>query len=872
MSQLAERELISLPIRSAERADVERAPAERSLPRWLRRHEKLGAAFLLALSLCITHRDVIFRGHTFLAIDRASGTLPRTALLPQESGRIVEGYPGPLPSPGHDRRLDLGAVAWIIEPYQYYSRQTFRQGEIPLWNPHVGFGDTHVGAGDSGVFDPLNLLVYLAPRRWYPLAYDVEFLLRLFLMGHFTFLFARRLSLPFWPAMFAATAMQHLSYGFSYGTHIAVNVAATMPLLFYAFQLLLERTSARTVALAAVAVSLSLVADFAEMAFCILQFAALYYAFAGALRVAAADQRAREARRLVGGMTAAVALGFALASPMLAPFVENTLHSESIHQATGGGSAAAYAYQPAEWRDTLLPPRDGVGGPKPTSYYSAVLMLAFALPFAFHRLERARAVALFFLLTALFFWAKTLGLPGTAWLGELPIYRQIALWKYLPPLSEFGFAVAAAAMLSHLMSREGGNRLMTAAALVLTAVAAALLATSQSAGAAPARLNHLLLLAGIVGMCCAAVLLYETFRLRPWLLGVGMLAVLVIEVNALDEKSGLPLRWNPYTPPPFVEFLQKQKTPCRVCAGEDILMPDIACAYGIDDIRYVTALNSPRRAIYRTLFSPLPPTHSNLDSLFLLGWHPFHFNKFFNAANTEYVLTAGGLPPEMMNRGEDRPTWSNREPREGPLAAAGDEQFRLVYSNEVKIYRNNWAYPRAFVVYRGELAADTQDAAARLTRADFTPNRQVVLEGLQPQQCPPELLASGPATTPVAADVVAETANTMRIKASCQRPGVLVVSQSYDPGWTAYVDGAATPIYAADVAFRGILLGPGDHEIELRYRPLSFVFGVVAASVAALVLAVALGVEHLVGRHSQARWSHPGPRNIDRFGGFTQQV
>jgi hypothetical protein len=307
----------------------------------------------------------------------------------------------------------------------------------------------------------------------------------------------------------------------------------------------------------------------------------------------------------------------------------------------------------------------------------------------------------------------------------------------------------------------------------------------------------------------------------------------------LDEKSGLPLRWHPYTPPPFVEFLQQQKTPCRACAIEDILWPNIGCVYGLDDIRYIAALNSPRRAIYRTLFSPLPPSHSFFDSLFLLGSHPFHFNKFFNAANTEYVVTVNGLPPEMMNHQEDRPTWSNHEPREGACAAASKEQFRLVYSNEVKIYRNNWAYPRAFVVYRGELAADTQDAAARLKRTDFTPNRQAVLEGLSPQDCPSELLGSD-APPPSAAEVVSRTANTMRIKATCPRPGILVVSESYSPGWEARVDGVETPIYPADVAFRGILLGPGEHEIELRYRPLSFVIGVIAAGVAMLVLVFTL--------------------------------
>jgi hypothetical protein len=60
------------------------------------------------------------------------------------------------------------------------------------------------------------------------------------------------------------------------------------------------------------------------------------------------------------------------------------------------------------------------------------------------------------------------------------------------------------------------------------------------------------------------------------------------------------------------------------------------------------------------------------------------------------------------------------------------------------------------------------------------------------------------------------------VEVACLGPGgFMVLADSLAPGWTATVDGAATPIFAGDVAFRMVLVPPGRHTVVFRYAPWS---------------------------------------------------
>ena len=63
------------------------------------------------------------------------------------------------------------------------------------------------------------------------------------------------------------------------------------------------------------------------------------------------------------------------------------------------------------------------------------------------------------------------------------------------------------------------------------------------------------------------------------------------------------------------------------------------------------------------------------------------------------------------------------------------------------------------------------------------------------------------------------------IQATSRSDGFLVLTDSYDKGWKAYIDGKETEVFQADYLFRAIIFPKGEHIVTFKYMPLSFVFG-----------------------------------------------
>jgi hypothetical protein len=71
-------------------------------------------------------------------------------------------------------------------------------------------------------------------------------------------------------------------------------------------------------------------------------------------------------------------------------------------------------------------------------------------------------------------------------------------------------------------------------------------------------------------------------------------------------------------------------------------------------------------------------------------------------------------------------------------------------------------------------------------------------------------------------------------------PGLLVVAESWDPGWSAALDDRPAPLLRVNHAQLGLSLPAGTHRVALRYRPRGFGLGLALAGVAGAGLLVAL--------------------------------
>ena len=78
--------------------------------------------------------------------------------------------------------------------------------------------------------------------------------------------------------------------------------------------------------------------------------------------------------------------------------------------------------------------------------------------------------------------------------------------------------------------------------------------------------------------------------------------------------------------------------------------------------------------------------------------------------------------------------------------------------------------------------------------------------------------------------------NRVTIHAVLDRPGYLVLADTWYPGWEAAVDGETVPLLRANYAFRAVYLEAGEHTVEMVYRPLSVRVGGWVSLVALTVL------------------------------------
>jgi hypothetical protein len=162
------------------------------------------------------------------------------------------------------------------------------------------------------------------------------------------------------------------------------------------------------------------------------------------------------------------------------------------------------------------------------------------------------------------------------------------------------------------------------------------------------------------------------------------------------------------------------------------------------------------------------------------------------------------------------------------------EPLRVVHTpsaGEVHVFRVPGTLPRALVVPEAR-TADGLRAYQVLFEPTFDPRSTILL---------PSTERAGPAgpSAPWRIDIREERADRLGLTVTTARPGFLVVVDGYDKGWEAALDGQPVPVLRANVAFRGVAVPAGTHDVRLRYRPPRLGLGL---TVSALSLAALLGL------------------------------
>jgi uncharacterized membrane protein YfhO len=172
------------------------------------------------------------------------------------------------------------------------------------------------------------------------------------------------------------------------------------------------------------------------------------------------------------------------------------------------------------------------------------------------------------------------------------------------------------------------------------------------------------------------------------------------------------------------------------------------------------------------------------------------------------------------------------------LAHVYEDQPQFVFyqgmtKGPVYVYRNDRFLQRAFFVDAVQTVTD--EAAMTDAVLDADVRQTAVVLGAQ----------SGPSPHDGAdAVTVRESRNGgLRLTTHAARRRFLVVSEVWNPGWRARVDGRDAALYQTDIALQGLWLDAGDHVVELRFWPAGLTAGLVVTGLTALTVLVLVGVE-----------------------------
>jgi hypothetical protein len=173
-------------------------------------------------------------------------------------------------------------------------------------------------------------------------------------------------------------------------------------------------------------------------------------------------------------------------------------------------------------------------------------------------------------------------------------------------------------------------------------------------------------------------------------------------------------------------------------------------------------------------------------------------------------------------------------------------KYREVFrADGIMVLENVAAFPRAFMVQNARLVPDGASLDV-MERQAFTPREEVVLAAETPPLAERQPFASTPgrAAPPLPGQVWMQRYGPQEVTLHVASPrgGFLVLSDSFYPGWRAYVDGVERPILRGNLLFRVVQVPDGSHEVVFLFQPLSVLLGLgisIAAALAAVGVLVA---------------------------------
>jgi hypothetical protein len=166
----------------------------------------------------------------------------------------------------------------------------------------------------------------------------------------------------------------------------------------------------------------------------------------------------------------------------------------------------------------------------------------------------------------------------------------------------------------------------------------------------------------------------------------------------------------------------------------------------------------------------------------------------------------------------------------GKEPTAPEDRVIATYDKGLRLFRKPDALPPAWVTHEILRVANDEELRRAIQNPTLDLRKTAVVLETVPS------VESCPASEDV--DVFRPNTDAVILRAKLQCRGLVVLSDTFYPGWKATVDGRRAEIYEVYGAFRGVLLEAGEHTVRMDYRPVSVRLGSVITGFAVLIVLV----------------------------------
>lgn len=716
----------------------------------------------------------------------------------------TESYLG-YPPGGYPNKAQGRDVIAQLYPWKYFSISQMKSGSLPLWNPYNFSGNVHIANYQTGVFYPFNILFFILP---FITAWSVFIFLQPLLALIFMYLFLRSIKISRIPSIIGSIAFAFSSYmivWLEWG-----NIGHTilwLPLMLFCMRKYILQNNFFSGVFFIISAICCLLAGYIQGAFYVFLITAMY----GFCLI----KQEKGKRKWIGSMVLFL-LPVAASSIQLLPTLQVF------------ATSARGAYTSSQVQNLLNPwyypvtlfVSEFFGNPAtrnfalPITYYERVMYTGIPiLFFALYALQKVRNFELkFFGIAAAIALVVTTNLPGISLIYSLPIP---VLSTTVPTrfLSIFIFSVIVVGVfgIEYWMQKKD---IKSFAPYFLAGMYVALWGIVLVGNkvypqwfAQIAVAKHTLILSSIIASLTIGIffLRYKFVRIAGILLVILVVGDLFYLFNKFTPFAPASLV---YPKTPVISYLQQQAGINRSWGYASAYMDaNYATQFGIygadgyDSLfskEYGRLLNS---SVTGKVTYPLSRTDANIapsnggDDL----KRNVYRQKMLDVLGVKYIpyITDG----------------------DGAVAETGafpPDKYQLVWhTGPWQIYENKEVFPRYFLVGKYTIVHASNDIKNFYT-SDL---RNTVLLYEKPSGSMRE--GEG--------KVVLQTyqPNRVAFRTTTATDQLLFLSDTYDSGWIATIDGIPTKLYKADVALRAVVVPQGRHKVVMSYQPRLFRLGLI---------------------------------------------